>query len=382
MGDDVEGDLKDLVFKVKEGPQYKVGRTSIAGLTRYSEAAVRETSDLPPEGTIAGRKDLDDAAQRVKVVVGSGDVGLADTRVEVRHIPSAVDPSTVDIVFQVTEGVPVRINEVKIRGNDYTKDKVIRREISLSPGDRMLEDHAERSKKRLENLDYFSRVGYYLEKTDLGKDADGAEYRNLVYEVEEKNTGSFMVGIGASSVDSVYVSAEVNQNNFDLFAPGKFFRGGGQKGRAYIAWGPRYQSAELGIVEPYLFGRMLELSVDAYRRMRWYDEYNLYRSGANASLSYPVKFWPTWNPFGRLGIGLSGEYIQFDDVEWGYFYDQSGKMVSYMQEEREYDDAIEPVVHLFWTRDTRDSFRMPTTGYRTRLFADVAPAGDIPWKRA
>ena len=378
---DVEGDLKDLVFKVKEGPQYKVGRTSIAGLTRYSEAAVRETSDLPPEGTIAGRKDLDDAAQRVKVVVGSGDVGLADTRVEVRHIPSAVDPSTVDIVFQVTEGVPVRINEVKIRGNDYTKDKVIRREISLSPGDRMLEDHAERSKKRLENLDYFSRVGYYLEKTDLGKDADGAEYRNLVYEVEEKNTGSFMVGIGASSVDSVYVSAEVNQNNFDLFAPGKFFRGGGQKGRAYIAWGPRYQSAELGIVEPYLFGRMLELSVDAYRRMRWYDEYNLYRSGANASLSYPVKFWPTWNPFGRLGIGLSGEYIQFDDVEWGYFYDKSGRLVSYMQEEREYDDAIEPVVHLFWTRDTRDSFRMPTTGYRTRLFADVAPAGDNKYWR-
>ena len=292
-----------------------------------------------------------------------------------------MDPSTVDIVFQVTEGVPVRINEVKIRGNDYTKDKVIRREISLGPGDRMLEDHAERSKKRLENLDYFSRVGYYLEKTDLGKDENGAEYRNLVYEVEEKNTGSFMVGIGASSVDSVYVSAEVNQNNFDLFAPGKFFRGGGQKGRAYVAWGPRYQSAELGIVEPYLFGRMLELSVDAYRRMRWYDEYNLYRTGANASLAYPVKFWPTWNPFGRLGIGLSGEYIQFDDVEWGYFYDKSGKRVSFWQEEREYDDAIEPVVHLFWARDTRDSFRMPTTGYRTRLFADVAPAGDNKYWR-
>ena len=35
-----------------------------------------------------------------------------------------------------------------------------------------------------------------------------------------------------------------------------------------------------------------------------------YPDGANASLAYPVKFWPTWNPFGRLGIGLSGEYIQ------------------------------------------------------------------------
>ena len=216
---EVEGDLKDIVFKVKEGPQYKVGRVSVAGLTRYREDAVIAASDVPAEGVVAGRKMLDDAVQRVKVAVGSGDSGLADTRVEARHIPSEVDPSTVDIVFQVTEGAPVRINEVKIRGNDYTKDKVIRREISLGPGDRMLEDHAERSKKRLENLDYFSRVGYYLEKTDLGKDENGAEYRNLVYEVEEKNTGSFRVGIGASAVDSVYVSAEVNQNTFDLVAP-------------------------------------------------------------------------------------------------------------------------------------------------------------------
>ena len=39
-------------------------------------------------------------------------------------------------------------------------------------------------------------------------------------------------------------------------------------------------------------------------------------------------------------------------MEWGYFYDKSGKRVSFWQEEREYDDAIEPVVHLFWTRDT------------------------------
>lgn len=370
----------NIVFKVLEGLQYKIGTSSIKGLTRYPEDAVKEKSNLPGPGVIAAENILDDAAHRIEVTIGSGDSGLADTRVAIKRIPTD-DPSTVNIVYQVSEGVPVVINEVQIRGNDYTKDKVIRREIALGPGDRMLADRAERSQRRLENLDYFSRVRYYLEPTDKGKAADGAEYRNLVYEVEEKNTGSFMVGVGASTVDSVYISAEVNQNNFDLFAPSKLFRGAGQKGRVYVAWGPRYQSAEIGFVEPHLFNRLLELSVDIYRRLRWYDEYDLIRTGAQAALTYPVKFWPTWEAFGRLGIGLSGEYIEFDEVDDGcYAYgNKTGQL--YKDEEREYGDAFEPVVHLFWLKDSRDNFRIPTRGHRTKLYADVAPACDNQYWR-
>ena len=374
------GDGKvNLRFNVNEGAKYRIGKMSITGLTRYSEEDVKAKSGLPEVGVPAGEKTLADVAHRIMVTVGSGDLGLADTRVDVKRIP-AEEEGVVDVVFQVSEGVPVVINEVKIRGNDYTKDKVIRREIALGPGDRMLADRAERSQKRLENLDYFSRVRYYLEPCGRGKDANGAEYRNLVYEVAEKNTGSFMVGVGASSVDSVYVSAEVSQNNFDLFAPGKMFRGGGQKGRAYIAAGPRYQSAELGVIEPHLFNRHLELSVEGYRRMRWYDQYDLIRSGAQASLAYPVKFWPTWNPFGRLGIGLSGEFVEFDDVDDGT-WEFEGEEVSYQMEKEAYGDAFEPVLHLFWAKDSRDSFRMPTRGHRTKLFVDLAPGGDNEYWR-
>ena len=371
----------NLVYKFEEGVQYRVGDISITGLTRYPEDAVKERSKLPKAGAIAGDAVLQEAAHSIEVTVGSGDVGLADTHVEVRKMPAG-DGNVVNIVFKVTEGVPVVINEVKIRGNDYTKDKVIRREIALGPGDRMLADRAERSQKRLENLDYFQRVRYYLEATERGKDANGAEWRDLVYEVEEKNTGSFMVGIGASTIDSVYISAEVNQNNFDLFAPSKLFRGAGQKGRIYVAWGPRYQSAEIGFVEPHLFSRYLELSVDIYRRLRWYDQFDLVRTGAMASLTYPVKFWPTWEPFGRLGFGLSGEYIEFDDVDWGnYTYEgRTGRL--FLMEEREYGDATEPVLHFFWKKDSRDNFRIPTKGHVTRVFLDVAPGGDNEYWRA
>ena len=380
-----------LVFTVEEGPCYRVGNSVIRGLEHYSETDVALKSDLPQRGTIASERALNDAAQRIRVVIGSGDSGIADTRVEIKRIPTVDDPTMIDLIFQVQEGVPVVINDIKILGNDYTQDKVIRREIALGPNDRMLEDRADRSKRKLENLDYFSRVSYSLEPTGRGKNANGEDYRDLVYEVAEKDTGSFMIGIGASSVDSVYVSAEVNQNNFDLFAPSKLFRGGGQKGRAYIAWGPRYQSAELGFSEPYFLNRMLELSVDAYRRLRWYDQFDLIRSGAQASLSYPVKFWNPerlWKAdadetvvFGKFGIGFSGEYIEMDEVENGVFRTEDGEVVSFRDEEHEYSDAFEPVFHLFWVRDGRDNYRMPTSGSRTRIFGDLGPGNKSEYWR-
>ena len=290
-------------------------------------------------------------------------------------IPVPSDPGLVDVVFKVDEGVPVVINQVEIRGNDYTKDKVIRREITLSPGDRMLEDHAERSKNHLENLNYFSRVSYKLRKTGLGRNERGEEWRDLVYQVEEHGTGNFIVGVAASSIDSIYLYAEVQQSNFDLFAPSRFFRGGGQKARLYAQVGPRIQSYEASWNEPWLLGRQLDFGVDAYRRLRWYDDYDIIRTGGGATLSYPVKFWPTWEAFGSLGIRLSGEFIEFDDVENGT-WEYEGREVSLKEEERLYGDAFEPVVRLSWSRADLDRPRYPSSGSRTSLYLDVAPAGD------
>ena len=375
----------DVRFDIVEGVRYTIGETKIVGLTQYPEEAVRAKSDLPAAGAVAGAKVLADAARRIEVAVGSGDSGLADTHVTVKHIPSDSDPAVANIVYDIAEGVPVVINEIKIRGNDYTKDKVIRREITLGPGDRMLEDRAEQSKRRLENLDYFSRVRYELQPTDRGKDANGAEWRDLVYEVEEKNTGNFMVGIGAGSVDSVYVYAEVQQSNFDIFAPKKFFRGGGQKGRVFVQAGPRIQSYEASVTEPHFLDRFLELTVEAYRRNRWYDDYDVIRSGGGAMLSYPAKVWNPksfWDPeadkyvsFGKFGVRLGGEFIQMDDVENDY-YEYKGVTKQWLKEEdRKYGDAAEAVVRLFWSRDDRDNFRVATRGSRSQIYLDVG-AGD------
>lgn len=370
------------VFQVREGPCYKVGIISVTGVKAYPEDVVAAAVKRIAPGDVAGATALDEAAHEIEVFCGSGRAALADTHVTVRRLPSETDPETLNLVFAVEEGVPVTVNRVLIRGNDYTMDKVIRREIALSPGDPMLADKAERSKRRLENLRYFDRVRYYLEKVDGGEAKDGKpELRDLVYELSEKNTGNFLIGIGAGTESSVFGQIELSEANFDLFSPWRF-RGAGQKGRLCIQAGPRVQTYEASVTEPWFLDRQLELTVEVYRRQRWYDDYDVIRSGAAVTLSYPVKFWPTWEAFGRLGVSLAAEYIEYDDVDNGYYYDpKRGDRFRMLKEEEDRNgDKVEVPLEVFWKLDTRDRFIFPTQGHTVRLFGDIVGGDNEYWR--
>ena len=383
-------DKANIMFKIEEGPCYRVKSIAVSGITKYPEAAALDAVKAVSTGSVAGEKALKDAAREIEIFCGSGTTPLAETHVSIKRVPSVADPNTLDITFDVEEGVPVTIDRVLIRGNDYTKDKVLRREISLSPGDPMIEAKAEQSKRRLENLRYFDRVRFYLEKkADAFAEKGKPEVRDLVYEVSEKNTGQFMVGVGASSVDSVYGTVELSESNFDLFRPWRF-RGGGQKGRMLLQAGPRYQTYEVSVTEPYLFDRTLELTVDAYRRQRWYDDYDIIRNGSSATLAYPVKFWPTAKTMGRLGFRLAVEYIEFDDVSSDEYYLEKGfgdyrtsegePGPVFKWQEDEYGNAFEMPLRIFWEDDTRDTFRFATRGHKASIYGDLVGGDNNYWK--
>ena len=382
-----DGESANILFKIDEGPCYRVNSIAVAGLKKYPDTAALAAVKTIKVGDIAGEKALKDAAREIEIFCGSGENPLADTHVTVKRNPSPADGGVLDIVFDVAEGVPVTIDRVLIRGNDYTKDKVIRREISLSPGDPMMEDKAEQSKRHLENLRYFDRVRFYLERKETAAKEGEPELRDLVYEVSEKNTGQFMVGIGASSVDSVYGTIELSESNFDIFNPWRF-RGGGQKGRILLQAGPRYQTYEASVTEPHLFDRLLELTVEGYRRQRWFDDYDVIRNGGALTLTYPVKFWPTAKAVGRLGFRLAAEFIQFDDVEDDEYYlsDSFGKYHKgdygpvFKWQEDEYGDNREFPLRIFWDDDTRDSFRFAKRGHRASIYGDIVGGDNNYWK--
>jgi outer membrane protein insertion porin family len=115
------------------------------------------------------------------------------------------------------------------------------------------------SKKRLENLNYFSRVEVYPEDTLV----PGRKDVNV--QLEEKRTGSFNFGAGFSSIDSLLGFAEVTQSNFDIT---KFptFTGGGERFRIRIQYGVQRKDFVISLTEPYFLDQKLSTTGELFFR--------------------------------------------------------------------------------------------------------------------
>ena len=237
-----------ITVVVSEGPQYHVRKLTVSGYQVAREDKIRALLKMK-EGSVYSPKQLRDDAKAVADAYGSG--GYVDLVVLPEGEPAG--PAQIDVHYKIEEGVRSFVNRINIEGNTRTKDKVIRREVLVAPGDVFNTVRVDITKKRLENLGYFAKVETYPEETDIPGRKD------LTILVQEKRTGSLSFGGGFSTVDQLVGFAELTQGNFDLFN-WPSFTGGGQKFRLRIQYGTQRKDFILGLTEPYFLDRRLSLS--------------------------------------------------------------------------------------------------------------------------
>lgn len=236
-----------ITVVIVEGPEYHVHNLTISGEKVAKEESIRALLKMKA-GSVYSPKQLHDDAKAVADAYGSG--GYVDLVVTPESIPAG--PALVDVHYKVEEGERSYLNRVNIEGNTRTKDKVIRREVLVAPGDVFNTVRADTTKKRLENLGYFSKVETYPEDTDVPGRKD------LTILLQEKRTGSLSFGAGFSTVDQLTGFAELSQGNFDLLN-WPSFTGGGQKFRLRLQYGTQSKAFLLNIIEPYFLDRRLSL---------------------------------------------------------------------------------------------------------------------------
>jgi outer membrane protein insertion porin family len=319
---------KTLVIRIiiYEGRQYKVGSIKFtgnklfstadiaAGIRRAQPHGVVKQVKLGPNGLVMDTGDIftpDGLSKDMQAIAdfygakGYIDVVPYSRSFTVERIPNT-DTGTMDLEFQVDEGQKNYIEKIEIRGNTKTKDRVIRRELAVSPGETFDMVRVNLSKARLENLQYFEKVDAKPQATDIPNRKD------LVIGVEEKNTGNLTMGAGFSSVDSVVGFVEVSQGNFDLFNPPNF-TGGGQKFRLRVQLGTQRQDYEVSFTEPWFLGRKLRLDVDLFRHdLNFQSIENLYdevQTGGRVGLT---KALGSDFLIGGVGYTLQDEGILFN----------------------------------------------------------------------
>ena len=237
-----------ITIVIVEGPQYHVRKLTVSGYQAASEPRIRALLKMK-EGSVYSPKQLRDDAKAIADAYGSG--GYVDLVILPEGAPAG--PAQIDVGYNIEEGNRSFVNRVNIQGNTRTKDKVIRREVLVAPGDVFNTVRVDITKKRLENLGYFAKVETYPEDTDIPGRKD------LDILLQEKRTGSLSFGGGFSTVDKLVGFAELTQGNFDLFN-WPSFTGGGQKFRLRVQYGTQRKDFILTLTEPYFLDRRLALT--------------------------------------------------------------------------------------------------------------------------
>ena len=241
-----------IVISLDEGPQYHVGKLSFVGYKVTSEQKLRAVVKTK-EGSVYSAKAIREDAKAMADSYGSG--GYVDLTIIPESSPA--HGGLIDLTFKIDEGHRSYVDRINIAGNTRTKDKVIRREVLIAPGDVFNTVRVDTSKKRLENLGYFSKVEAFPVDT-------GVEGRkSLDIEVEEKRTGSLNFGAGFSTVDSLIGFVELTQGNFDI-TNWPSLTGGGQKFRIRLQGGTERKDVELTLTEPWFMDRPISVGFTTY----------------------------------------------------------------------------------------------------------------------
>ena len=335
-----------ITIVIAEGPQYHVSKLSITGYEHTTDSRVRAFLKMK-EGSVYSPKQLHDDAKAVADAYGSG--GYVDLVITPEGTPAG--PALIDVHYLIEEGPRSFVNRVNIEGNTRTKDKVIRREVLVAPGDVFNTVRVDTTKKRLENLGYFAKVETYPEDTDIPGRKD------LTVLVQEKRTGSLSFGGGFSTVDKLVGFAELTQGNFDMFN-WPSFTGGGQKFRLRIQYGTERKDFILAITEPYFLDRRLSLSGQAF-----YNEAN-YLSAEYNQRNYGVLF-ELRKPINAYMYGTLGYMLQDVDI-----FDVDPTASEFIQSQK--GSSVESKILSSLVFDSRDNPLLSRRGQRVTLSPMIA----------
>lgn len=342
-----------LHIAVAEGDLYRLRSWSVSGSVLFTAEELLKAVKLKP-GAVASMKSIDAAAQAIKDRYSAR--GYLGTVVRPRVDPDRAS-LTVDIEFTVKEGTLTHLRLVQIVGNDRTRDKVVRRELVVYPGDLYDEAKIERSRRRLQNLGYFSRVEAFPQDTTARDEKD------LVVEVEEKSTGQFMIGAGFSSVDNLLGFMELSQGNFDIKG-WPYFTGGGQKLKLRAEVGSSRSSYDLSFIEPWFLDRQLSLGFDLFRTQVDYDDYEQTTTGFATTLGKSL------GGGNRLDLRYQLKRDEISDVSDTNLYTvvETGEQVSFVNEQ----DTVDSSVRATLGHDSRNHPFLPTAGTRASVFSQVS----------
>jgi outer membrane protein insertion porin family len=280
----------DVTYQISEGEQYRINSIEVKGTVDGLDLTEVKGNFTALEGKVFDinklRKDMAYLKEQV------ANLGYANVRVAPNFQKNS-NNHTVDIQYTIIPGKIVFINDVIISGNHTTRDRVIRRDIYLAPGDRFSQTDLKDSKNALGRRGYFESVSIEQQKID-------ETHSNLLVKVKETATGSIQAGGGYGSFQGAMVSASLSDRNI---------MGSGINAAISFDISKISVNYSLSFNNPRVWDSDYSLGVNIYQSEYEYVTYDQKSIGAGVNLGKQL----TRNLYGSLNYAYSKNKTNVDE---------------------------------------------------------------------
>ncbi|MBT4576148.1 MAG: outer membrane protein assembly factor BamA, partial [Candidatus Cloacimonetes bacterium] len=183
----------------------------------------------------------------------------------------------INIQLNINENNRAKVRKISIVGNRKTKEKVIRRQLVISPGDYFQQSKIMKSQQNIYNMGFFE-PDLHLSNPDVINQQGDVD---LVINVNDKVSGSANGGIALNSQDGLVGQLAVSHNNLL-----------GNSWQSGVKWefGTRTSNFSFNFTNPYFLDSSTLVGADIYLTTKEWDTYEVKTNGGSIRLGHPLGF--------------------------------------------------------------------------------------------
>ena len=349
----ISPDKQDMFITagVTEGEPYTVSDVQVSGDTILPKEQIERLVVIKPDQTFS-RRLMEVSSD--SIVATLGNVGYAFA--QVNPIPDVNrEDKTVAINMQVVPGPRVNVRRIVFKGNTRTSDEVLRREMRQFEGAWYSQAAIDRSKIRLQGLGYFESVD--VESQPVAGTNDQVD---VVYNVKETTSGSFVFGLGFSQLTGLTTQIQLSQSNF---------LGSGNRISVQAQRNDYLQRYDFSFINPYITDSAVSLGNNLWWREFDNSDFNTARYSSTSGAGQTV-----------LGIPITET-----DTITALFGIDSNQIFAFRGSTPEsivdYIDAVgQRTFHAWrgevgWARNTLNNALTPTAGTSQRVWLESTLPG-------
>lgn len=327
-----------------EGKEYIFGEVFVAGNKRFTNEMITSNFKFKEDEVFNMEKFNKQLGSVTSMYYEEGYI-YANFDDELEKIDNKIN-----IHLNIQENTRAKVRKIHIKGNRKTKEKIIRRQLVIAPGDYFQQSKIMRSQQNIYNMGFFEPDMYLDNPKIINQNGD----IDLTINLNDKVSGTANGGVALNSQDGLVGQLAVSHNNLL-----------GNSWQAGIKWefGGSTQNFSLNFTNPYYRDTNTLVGFDVYLTTKEWDTYEVRTSGGSVKLGRPLFFLN----YSKLVAGYS-------------FYSKKYEILS-GEEDNASETLIEldeagwqntSAVSLTLSRDSRDNVFFPTAGSNFTLYSEIA----------